>query len=267
MDRLTAWPYPLPETHAEVSAVIRARSSHPADVRDVALGGLDLSGYDRVLDLGCGFGFMGEALARRVAPGARVIGVDACSTNGPAFRARVEAAGRRAEFRHLDLDASLPWPDASFPLVTSSYSLYFFPSILPEVARVLAPDGLFVAITHHCDVLQPLLRGLGETEAADRLARLTARFCAETGAGILAPWFRCVETVPYPNTLRFGRAQAAEVLAYLDFKLGILVAAEAGPSRRARLERALEAWLDHHGELVVPKDDVAFRAWRSPCPL
>ncbi len=266
MDPPPAWPYAFPEAHAAVSAVIRARSSHPADVRDVALDGLDLAACDQALDLGCGFGFMGEALARRLAPGARVIGVDACPANGPAFRARVEATGRRAEFRRLDLDASLPWPDASFPLVTSSYSLYFFPSILPEVARVLAPDGLFVAITHHCDVLQPLLRGLGETEAALRLADLTGRFCAESGAGILAPWFPCVETVPYPNTLRFGRAHAAEALAYLDFKLGILVAGEAGPVRRARLGRALDAWLDHHGEVLVPKDDVAFRARRSPCP-
>ena len=265
MDRFREWPYAFPDTHAAVSAVIRARSTNPRDVRDVALAGLDLSACDRVLDLGCGFGFMGEAVAGRIARGAEVVGVDGCPANGPAFRARVEATGRQAGFHLLDLDRSLPFPDASFALVVSSYSLYFFPAILPEVARVLASGGLFVALTHHCDVLQGILLGLGEIEAAARLADLTGRFCAERGAAVLAPYFPEVESIPYPNTLRFGREYAGEALAYLDFKVGILVPGEAAPARRARLDRALGTWLDRHGEVVVPKDDVAFRARRPPC--
>ncbi|MBN1335372.1 MAG: methyltransferase domain-containing protein [Deltaproteobacteria bacterium] len=266
MDRFLDSPYACPEIHAAVSAVIRARSTNPRDVRDVALDGLDLSACERVLDLGCGFGFMGEAVAQRVAPGALVVGVDGCPANEAAFRVRVEATGRRAAFRRLAVAGSLPWPDAFFPLVVSSYALYFFPSILPEIARVLAPGGRFVALTHRADVLQDLFARLGETEAAVRLAALMARFSAESGAGCLAGWFSDVEVVPYPNTLRFGRPHAAQALAYLDFKVGVLVAGEPGPVRRARIGRALDTCLDRLGEVVVAKDDVAFRARRPPCP-
>ena len=265
MDRFSTWPYAFPETHAAVSDLIRARSSNPADVRDTALQGLDFSAIDQVLDLGCGFGFMGEAVAKRLHPGARVVGVDGAVANGPVFRARVEATGRHAEFHLMAIEDTLPWPDASFPLVVSSYSLYFFPSILPEVARILAPGGRFVALTHHCDVLQSLLLAVGETEAAARLVDLTGRFCAQSGAGILAPWFPEVEVRRYPNTLRFGRAHAGELLAYLDFKVGVLVPGETKTVRRERLARRLDALFDQHPEVAVPKDDVAFCARRPPC--
>ena len=67
-----------PARHAAVSALIRSRSTNLTDVRDAVLHGLDLSGARAVLDLGCGFGFMTEVVARRVAPDAEIVGVDAC---------------------------------------------------------------------------------------------------------------------------------------------------------------------------------------------
>ena len=70
-----------PSWHAAIADVIRRRSTNRADVREIALDGLDLSSAAMILDLGCGFGFMTGAVAGRVAPQAQIVGVDACSAN------------------------------------------------------------------------------------------------------------------------------------------------------------------------------------------
>ncbi len=87
-----------PDRHADASDIIRRHSTNPIDVRDAVLADLDLGFARQVLDLGCGFGFMAEALARRVAPQAQIIGIDACAANEAPFLARVAATGRTGRF-------------------------------------------------------------------------------------------------------------------------------------------------------------------------
>jgi 2-polyprenyl-6-hydroxyphenyl methylase/3-demethylubiquinone-9 3-methyltransferase len=96
-----------------------------------------------VLDLGCGGGFMAEAMAEK---GARVTGVD------PA-KAALEAARRHAAAAGLAIDyvegvgEALPLPDAAFDIVVSCDSLEHVSDlgqVLDEVARVLKPGGLFL---------------------------------------------------------------------------------------------------------------------------
>ena len=153
-----------PARHAAVSALIRSRSTNLTDVRDAVLHGLDLSGARAVLDLGCGFGFMTEVVARRVAPDAEIVGVDACEANEKPYLDRVHATGRRARFVCRKIERRLDWPDGAFDLVVASYSLYFFPGVIPEIARVLRPNGLFLAVTHTENSCRDLLHAAGLRE-------------------------------------------------------------------------------------------------------
>ncbi len=140
--RETGWSlssFERPSWHATIAQVIRRTSTNPADVRDIALEGLELTSARSVLDLGCGFGFMSEAVARRVAPDARLVGLDACQENERPYLERLAAADRAGSFVNGRIDRTLAWPAGSFDLILASYSLYFFPEIIPEVARVLAP--------------------------------------------------------------------------------------------------------------------------------
>ena len=260
----TLWPFQSPSTHQAVSAIIRDRSDNRDDVRRVSLCDLDLSSSRNVLDLGCGFGFMAEALARRAAPGAQFVGVDVWQTNAAPFLDRVTATGREASFVCMRIGSKLPWPDRSFDLVVCSYSLYFFAEVLPEVSRLLAPDGLFLTITHSESSFVGLLRAAGLEEDGSSLLSLTRRFSAENGRSLLDKWFGDVARVDYHNCLRFRAEHAEELLAYLKFKLPLLVpGSKPGADLPESVARFAMDSLSRLGEVVVEKTDAAFRC-RSP---
>jgi len=96
----------------------------------------------RVLDLCCGTGDMAFALQRRAGPtGARIFGAD--FAHPMLQRATLKSAGTC--LRWVEADAlHLPFPDASFDLVTSAFgfrNLEDYDAGLREIVRVLRPAG------------------------------------------------------------------------------------------------------------------------------
>jgi len=265
MARVSLSSFERPSDHEAVSDIIRNRSTNPVGVRAAILEGLDLAVTQAVLDLGCGFGFMAEAVAQRVAPAARLVGVDACPANEAPYLARVAASGRHGQFVCRQIERRLDWPDSSFDLVLASYALYFFPDVLPEVARVLSPQGVFLAVTHAEDSCRDLARVLGLPESKLPLLATVREFSAENGIQRLAPWFEDVVRIEYPNTLVFDLAHQDELLAYLRFKL-LSVPPQA--ALRAELAEALAHVPDglaRLGRVVLQKNDAAFRCSRPRC--
>ena len=57
-------------------------------------------------------------------------------------------------------------------MVVCSYSLYFFVDALPEIARVITPRGLLLAITHSETSFVGLLGAAGLARAGSILAIL-----------------------------------------------------------------------------------------------
>jgi SAM-dependent methyltransferase len=102
-----------------------------------------------ILDVGCGGGRTIEKLAL-VASEGRVFGVDYSLGSVEASRARnarlIEAG--RVEIRHASV-SSLPFPDATFDLVTAVETHYYWPDLprdILEVVRVLEPGGVLIVI-------------------------------------------------------------------------------------------------------------------------
>jgi ubiquinone/menaquinone biosynthesis C-methylase UbiE len=260
------WPFQSPSDHETISAIIRRRSTNDTDVRDTALDGLDLSSAKKILDLGCGFGFMSEAVARRAAPDAHVTGVDVWRANGLPFRDRVTATGRCASFVCSHVGSTLPWPEHSFDLVVCSYSLYFFVEVLPEVARVLAPHGRLLALTHTEGSIVSLLRVAGLPEEGSSLLALARRFSAGNGLDQLSRWFRQVERIDYHNALRFDTGHLEDLLTYLRFKLPLLVPdAQPGDDLPEALARFARDSLADGGQVLVVKDDAVFHCGSPLC--
>ena len=257
--------YEEPANHEVVSEIIRRCSTNPTDVRDYVLRGRDLSWAGRILDLGCGFGFMAEKIAPRVHPDAVIWGVDLCQGNRAEFLRRVRRQGRGARFIAMRLRDSLPWETGSFDLIVASYSLYFFPALIPEIARVLDTRGVFLALTHTVESQRDLLRRLGVGEDVSPLVTLVRRFCAENAFDMLASSFDRIERVDYENSLRFSRREVEDLASYLRFKFllcGTRVPAEMSGdacSEGLSLEDIRRLLAD--GPLEIRKDDAAFWCW------
>jgi ubiquinone/menaquinone biosynthesis C-methylase UbiE len=126
---------------------------------DIAAGAADLAvsvcpSPRRVLDVGCGTGYLLRLLAKRYPQASDLAGIDAA----PSMIAAAEQAADDERLRFMPGTAErLPFPDGAFDLVVSTTSFDHWVDQgagLRECARVLAPGGSLVL----CDLFSPLLR-------------------------------------------------------------------------------------------------------------
>lgn len=143
---------------------------------------------ESVLDVGCGTGSLAIAAKHRVGPVGEVCGIDPSPEMVARARRKAARAGASVPFETGSVD-SLPFPDATFDVVTGTLMLHHLDDDLrrrglAEVARVLKPGGRFVAVDlgstaggrrrgvlHRCgahadfdlDEQDPMLEGAGLT--------------------------------------------------------------------------------------------------------
>jgi len=256
---LVLHPFENPESHRAISDIIRRHSSNPRDPREFALEGVNLSGVRTVLDLACGFGFMVSALEGRLHERAQITGVDACAANEAPFLEHVAAAGYRGSFRTLMIDTALPWPTGHFDLVLCTYALYFFVEALPEIARVLAPEGRLLVLTHDERSFTGLMLAAGIAPSTSALSDLVARFCTGNAEPRLRRWFGIIERRDYPNTLHFRPPDLEDLMAYVAFKLPLLAPGVGDASAAlARMRAAIERQMERDDAVAVEKDDSCY---------
>jgi len=97
----------------------------------------------RVLDIGCGGGFLAEEFA---ALGCRVTGVDPSPVSIGAARSHAAGRGLRIDYR-VGAGEALPVPDASFAVACCCDVLEHVSDVgrvISETARVLEPGGLYL---------------------------------------------------------------------------------------------------------------------------
>lgn len=99
----------------------------------------------RVLDLGCGDGYLLQTIRARD-PAARLVGLDVSSHELAAARARAIPGAALVSGRAQ----ALPFADGGFDACVSHLAYMLMPApaaLAVEVARVLAPGGLFAIVT------------------------------------------------------------------------------------------------------------------------
>jgi SAM-dependent methyltransferase len=266
MDAPLLGAYAEPDVHEAIARIIRRYSTNRADVRRETVRGIDLSGASRLLDLGCGYGSMLEVLVGRIPPGVEVIGIDMHASNEAGFLARARTAGGSARFICEKLESRLDFPTQSFDAVIAAYSLYFFPRLIPDVARILKPGGVLVALTHSESSFRGMLGAIGVSLEESPLYALLQGFSAENGAARLGNHFDSVETRPYPNTLVFRAGDLEDYLALVRFKLPSLLP-DGDPSLRRPGDLVTRAGelLIREGRVSIEKDDAVFVAMEPRC--
>jgi malonyl-CoA O-methyltransferase len=189
-----------------------------AELRATLLRRLDFIAFTpaAILDLGCGTGAGAAALAARW-PGARVVAVD---FSPEMLEAALHRAGNTRLERVCAGAESLPFPDAAFDLVFSNLMLPWcedIDTVFAEVARVLAPRGLFTFTTLGPDTLVELRTAWRAADDVEHVHPFTDMHDIGDGlvrAGLSEPVLDVSRfTLTYPDThalMRDLRATAAQ---------------------------------------------------------
>ena len=156
------------------------RFAEGPDAREEAFRAVAEARPRRVLEVGCGQGWLSERIQREL--GCQVVAIDQSEHMVEITRAR----GVRAEVADAQ---DLPFDDGEFDCAVAAWMLYHVRDVdraLAELARVLRPGGRLVAVTNGRDSLRELIELLG-------VERVDYSFSAENGAAQLQRHFAAVE--------------------------------------------------------------------------
>ena len=134
---------------------------------------------EKVLDVGCGTGTLAVAIKPLVGAG-EVHGIDASPEMIQVAKEKSTRDGSAIDFRVALIEA-IPFPEASFDLVTSSLMLHHLPDDLKakgllEIRRVLKPGGRLMAVdfaAHSHSPLGHLLSIFGHSRGESMVDKLT----------------------------------------------------------------------------------------------
>lgn len=260
--------------HRRCKDIIQGYALNTKDIRDAALEGLDLGETRTVLDLGCGYGFFTERFSGRLERQAHITGIDMIEKNNrESFLHAVRQMGYKGTFIQGSAEIIREMKDESFDLVVTSYSLYFFPHLIPEIARILKRSGLFIAVTHSRDSLHEVagfvsesMRKTGLEPPEDlKIHELFHAFSLEDGSAKLAPYFEEVERLVYKNSLLIPLAHFNDFMEYITIKKPLFFkeVLEGHPSKiddvMAAFTRISYDHAGRHGHVTLNKDDGIFR--------
>ena len=210
----------------------------------------------KILELGCGPGYLWRENAERIPSGWDITLSDLSPGMLDSAWRNLVVTGRAFRFREIDAQA-IPFPDETFDAVIAHFMLYHVPDrrkALEEIKRVLRPGGRLFAATvgqNHMREASHWTKRIGK----GTMASFSVPFTLENGFEQLAAVFSQVELTRYPDSLKV--TEVKPLIAYIlsNVPTGDLIEAEL-----AGMEKELEQELKTKGEIFITKDSGLFDA-------
>lgn len=198
------------------------RFAEGPDAREVTFKAVAEAAPRRVLEVGCGQGWLSERIQREL--GCDVVAIDQSEHMVELTRSRgIECLVGDVE--------ELPFEDGAFDCAVAAWMLYHARDLdraLAELARVLVPGGRLVAVTNSHDHLRELVELLG-------VRRPDYSFSAENGERELHRHFGSVDRREAYGWITFpSRAEAQEHVDHMIIWKGRRLPAFEGPLRVRR---------------------------------
>lgn len=252
--------------------IIKSYSTNNCDIRDLAVGGIDLSSVENVLELGSGYGFFIEKLKGKLSRDADICGIDLVEQNRDLYLNTVASIGYRGRFINSNADIIKTIEPCSFDLVISCYSIYFFPHLIPDILNVMKKGGRLIIVTHskyslnEAIAIIPLCNAdfcTGDDEPM--ISRLFSTFSLENGRELLKPFFDNIDILEYKNKMIFQPDAVDDCIYYLIKKKNLIYKdiRHYGIDRDISIEEAIaenvKKYMDQNRTLSLTKDDAVFR--------
>lgn len=228
-----------------------SRPTYPAEALAWMIG----PGPRDVVDVGAGTGLLTRGL---IALGHTVTAVEP----DPQMLAKLNAGTPAPAAAHRGKAETLPLPDASADAVCAGQAYHWFDreQALPEIRRVLRPDGVFAPVWNTRDETVDWVRALSEIMGSS-VGEITA---AGAEPGDFTPYFDEAEVRHVHHQKRFTRAGLIGLLQSRSYYI------TATADRRRELIAAVDDLVTTHPQLAgretfaMPYTTHAFRARPAP---
>jgi SAM-dependent methyltransferase len=254
--------------HVESSEIIIAHSTNKEDIREFALHNIKFKNAISVIDLGCGFGFFTQALKGRISHQSVVTGIDCFTEYREPYLTLCLELGFKGRFYDSGVDALSGFQPGSVDLILSSFSIYFFPEIIPKVVSLLKNEGTFIIVTHYSthlkeltSLIKEILNDLGfEHSGPLPHDKLIGNFPAEEGVDRLTGHFKKIEKRDYKNELVFDLESASELMKYVNYKRSFFMpeAVLEDPTLSRMAEASFLNKINKMKEFRITKKDAVF---------
>jgi SAM-dependent methyltransferase len=210
----------------------------------------------RVLELGCGTGWLWSICPDRIPAGWNITLSDLSNGMLDAARRNLVVLGRAFKFERID-GQFIPYADEIFDILIANHMLYHVPDrpkALAEIRRVLKTGGHLVATTVGGDHLKEMNGWLNRLDAEMDFSA-NHSFILENGAAQLQPFFKQVKLRRYEDNLRI--TEIPPLMAYLRSTIrgGHMPEAEL-----KKVEQELASELKSKSEMFITKDSGLFEA-------
>ena len=210
----------------------------------------------RVLELGCGPGYMWKECGDRIPDGWNITLSDFSDGMVDTAWRNLVVTGRAFKYELIDTQ-SIPYPDETFDIVIANFMLYHVPDrpkALQEIHRVLKSGGHFVAATSSQKHLNELNAWLKKA-SPDKFIPFNSPFSLDNGVEQIKPFFPTVEIKRFDNNLR-----VTEIEPLMTYIFSTTKAKDISESSLLEIRQELEDMLSKKGEIFITTDSGLFLA-------